>query len=305
MWPADSGKCHYSHHVWFGHSLWAVREIPTQAFLLVCAAVSLSSGAFDEPFPMGHTMGSLGTIMWEDGAGSRDPTVPASFIGDTSVFGFSLSGIDYYDRMDNFEDNPIRRGAAGFWVNLPVAAVKLTYLRFNALDMYYEQSGVLSAGTSIGSIARVGGRIELGFAGLKGTEESELSARPGLSAWIPLRYASLSLNYTGPGLGRKVPAGFVTPPSLEVGLHTNRNRFGAHGTKVLLVWEDELNVGFQTGLECRLHKVFAVSGGVGINPLLLGFGATISLSWSTLHIGLVYHPMLGWSEGIATEYIGR
>ncbi len=297
--------CHNSPYGRLGHSRFAIWRVWTQAILLVCGVVSPASGAFDEPFPMGHTMGSLGTIVWEDAAGSRDPTVPASFIGDTSVFGFSLSGIDYYDRMDNFENYSIRRGAVGFWLNLPVAAVKLTYLRLNALDMYYEQSGVLSAGTSIGSIARVGGRIELGRAGLKGTEESEPTARPGLSAWIPLRYASLSLDYTGPGLIRKLPAGLVTPPSLEVGLHTNRHRFGAHGTKVSLRWDDELNVGFRTGLECRLHKVFAVSGGVGINPLLLGFGATISLSWSTLHIGLVYHPMLGWSEGIATEYIGR
>ncbi len=274
--------------------------------LLLCAtAVGPAGGAFDEPFPTGHGLGSLGTIIQEDGAGSRDPGVPAPFVGDSSTFGFSVSGVDYYDEMDNFEGHTIRRGAVSAWLNLSALIVKVSYLRLNALDIYYEQTGIISAGTPLGSMARVGGRIELGRAGLNGTDENRVLMRPGLSGWVPLRYASVSLNYTGPGIGRDLPKGMTPSPSLAVGLHTNRHRFGAHGPNIMFTWKDKLDVGFRTGLECRLHKVFAVTGGIGINPLLLGFGATVSLSWSTLHIGLVYHPTLGWSQGIATEYIGR
>ncbi|MBD3394592.1 MAG: hypothetical protein GF418_03110 [Chitinivibrionales bacterium] len=251
-------------------------------------------------------MTSFGTIIWDNGMSGRQPWIPAAFLKDSAGFGLAAAGVDYYDDMDNLEEHDIRQAVGGTWVSVRQFMLKAAYTHFNALDIYREQKGFLSIGTTIIPFISVSAELSGCRVGLvDDSREREHIALAGATAWVPWSFASLSLSCKNVILRNARRPGFAPPLALAAGVHTAPHRFGAQGVRIEIEPGTHTRIRFHAGEEYWIHGILGLGIGLATNPLMVGFGVTVSFARYGLHASLVHHPVLGWSKGMGAEFVGR
>ncbi|MBD3317171.1 MAG: hypothetical protein GF344_15400 [Chitinivibrionales bacterium] len=280
---------------------------PLFVLIFVILFADRSHSVLNDPFPMGYAMENFGTIATGGGVKGRQPWVPACLPVDSGLYGFAACGVDYFDDMDNYQKREIRQGAAGGWFSLfHHVTAKASYTHFSALNIYFEQKGYLSVGTSVIPFAKASVELSGYRAGLLGIrDEREALVTVGASVWIPWSLASLFISCEDVVIEDAARPGFVPPTKLTLGMHTAAHRFGAQGVCLSIEPGEPTFFGFYIGQEIRLHRTIALSAGLSADPLMFSAGLTFVVPSFSAQTALVHHPVLGWSRGLGLEYVGR
>jgi hypothetical protein len=262
--------------------------------------------ALHDPFPIGYSMENFGTILWENSISGRQPWFAAAFLRDTAHFGISAAGVYYYDPMDNMTDNSIRQAAIGAWFVYKKIGIKAAYQHFSALDIYREQKGFLSVGTSAIPYVSISAELEGFRAGLANdNDERENIACGGITLWAPWSFASASLSCSHILLKDAHRPGFAPPLAIVAGIHTAPHRFGAQGVKVEIEPGKHTRIRFYAGEEYWLYDMLGLSLALSTNPLMVSFGVTLDIKSYAAFASFVHHPVLGWSKGAGMEYVHK
>ncbi len=264
---------------------------------------SLIVATLQEPFPQGFSMGNLGTVVLENGAQGCQPWISAVFCDSSRRFGIALGTISYYDRMDNFKDESIFRTFGGIFWSIRRFRFKLAVSHFSALEIYYEQTGFLSAGVDLFTHLRVGmdfSGIRTGLSGFR--QKKHTVGECAFSAWIPFKTAALGLSLSHITLKPARVQGVNSPLIIRSGFHTTNNRLGAQGVIIEFTPSQSHPVRFILGEQYRLFKIFALEASVANNPFLIGVGVLIEFTSVSASVSMVNHPVLGWSRGFVALY---
>ena len=274
--------------------------------ILLFICIIPSQAAINDPFPMGYSMLNFGTIIQGNRISGRQPWIPACFAQDTSFFSLSSAYVNFYDAMDNLQEEDFRQAAVGFWLNLKRVGIKGSGTFFNALGIYEEQKGFLSIGTSITKFINISAELEAYRAGLKDNkEESETLVSTGFSLWVPWSFASASLSLRNITVENASQAGFRQPFSISLGMHSMPHRFGSQGVLIIIEPEDKTDIRLCIGQELFIHKTVGLNVAVSSKPLMASFGVTFNFPSFGVCPAFVYHPVLGWSQGVGMEYVKR
>jgi hypothetical protein len=272
-------------------------------FLWTCLLALSVRAAVDNPFPMGYSMGNFGTIMWPAGVSGRQPWTSAALLRVSPGFGLSAAGTYYFDRMDNFEDSSIRRASAGAWMSVRRTNVKVAYMQFNAIDVYREQTGFVSAATRAVPFVSLGAEITACRSGLvHDRNERENTVSAGATLLIPWSFASAAMSCSDIVLKDAHRRGFTSSPVLRAGIHTAPHRFGAQGVVVEVEPGEHTEIRFNAGGEYWIQEVLGIAAALSTNPLMVSFGVTVSLRRGAIYASLVHHPVLGWSKGTGADF---
>ncbi len=274
---------------------------------LVVVTMAVRTGAqVRAPFPQGASMSTLGTVVWSDDLTGRQPWTAAALLADTLRFGVALSGVDYYDDMDNLAERDIRHAMAGGWYHNRFFTVKGSYEHFSALDVYYEQIGRFSLGSSAlrwlaASVEVRGARV-----GVRGSgRDSETLLELGATVWVPRRYVAIAAAVEHLAVERAGAEGFETDPCVRVGVHTRRHRWGALGCTGEVVFAEEPYVRLALGEQLRIHPNVGIDAGVSTEPFMVAFGLTVVWRSCATQAAFVHHPDLGWSKGFVVDWAHR
>jgi hypothetical protein len=262
-----------------------------------------SPAALHDPFPQGSLMGNLGTIISQNGPGSRAPLTSAGFMNDSLFAGVSASVCTYYDDMNNFQDRQFTSATGGGWLSFRRVRLKAAFSHFDALGAYREQSGYLSCAVALYRDFRVsldltGTRFFL----VAPEENAVLLGQSGFSLFIPLKLVSFSTTVDHITLKSTRRNGGDPDIRIRLGIHTNQNTFGAQGVLITINPNYEHPVSVAIGQEFQLASFIALHGAVANNPLFFGLGVTVFIRTGSASAALVNHPVLGWSRGFSAEY---
>jgi hypothetical protein len=281
-------------------------------FLLVLFLIVPASGASREPFSMGHGMATNGAVCQEDGISAQEPFTGACFYRDTFSFGVTVAGVDYYDAMDNMTSNLIGQAAlGGFYTPSGMfkgLVLKAAYLHFDAMRVYYEQEGVLSAGWRQVPFVKPSLEFSAFRAGLtrSGGPPPQMRLEIGASVLVPFRAASVSLAVSHIPLKTALSEGYDNPLTLKIGLHSGKNSLGGQGILMEMEHDDVWLFRVSVGEEYWLSRNFAASLALTTNPVMVSFGVTYAWGPSTsVSAAFNDHPVLGWSKGMALSWAGK
>ena len=282
-----------------------VRRVYSIILMVLVVAIFVFP-ASREPFPIGYSMASFGTILQQKGISGREPFTPACFYADTFRYGVSVAGVDYFDAMDNMESSHLVQVGLGGFCSIKGFTAKLSYAHFDALRMYFEQEGRLSFGTT--RIPFVNPSVELsGYrAGLyHGGEPAQTRIDAGISALVPFRIAAVSLSCIHIPLKNAASEGYSAPLAIRAGVHTTANALGSQGILCEAqndgLWRFRVSLGEEYWLASRL----ALAAAFTTNPVMISFGITVVWRGAAVSAGFVEHPVLGWSKGLAVDWAGR
>jgi hypothetical protein len=271
-----------------------------------------ASGASREPFSVGYAMATNGAICQQDGISGRDPFTGACFYRDTFGFGVTAAGVDYYDLMDNMASSIIGQAAIGGFF-APRGAFKGfvfkgAFLYFDAMRVYCEQEGMLSAGCNLVPFVKPSLELSAFRAGLTGVDYPLPQTRleMGVSAMAPFKIAAISLCVSHIPLKTAHNAGYDDPLTVRIGLHSAKNFLGGQGILIEMERDESWLFKVSVGEEYWLSKNFAASLALTTNPVMVSFGVTFAWSGSSsLTAGFVDHPVLGWSKGLGISWAGK
>lgn len=276
----------------------------TLFWALVC--VSIVHGALNDPFPIGYSMLNFGTIVNGNRISGRQPWIPAGFVKDTNLFWLAAAYVNYYAAMDNLADRDFRQAGFGLGFNRKKVCVKGAVILFNALGIYYEQKGYISFGVS--AIPHLNASLE--FEGYRlglytASKEYETMVYGGVSVWSPWRYASVSLTCRNIAIKHAAAGGIGQPVSVSLGIHTMPHRFGAQGVVVTVLPEKKELYQLCIGQDITVYRNLSMQAAVSARPFMASFGISFNLPAYGVYSALVYHPVLGWSQGVGMEYVKR
>jgi hypothetical protein len=275
-------------------------------FLWVTVYISISTGALDDPFPMGHAMLNMGTIIKGNEISAREPWLSAGFVKDSMLFWMSAAFVNYYAAMDNLSEKDFRQAALGLGFNRKWLCVKGSAVLFNALGIYYEWKGFFSFGISAIPHCNISLDMEGYRVGLYTAEQDHQSmVCGGISLWSQWKYAAASLGFKNIPLMDATIAGVRNPFTISFGMHTMPHRFGSQGVMLTMIPSTRTLYRFSIGEEMMLFRTVSISVAVAAEPLMISLGICFSLPRYTAYSGLVYHPLLGWSQGLGMEVVRR
>jgi hypothetical protein len=274
-------------------------------FLLFQLIFSLIiNAAQNEPFPAGYSMLNFGTIIQENSISGRQSWIPASFAEDTILFSLSSAYTNFYSAMDNLRDKDFHQVVLGFWININKIDVKGSGTLFNALGIYRENKGFLSAGTSIIPFLKFSLEFELYTIGLtRNNNESVNLSAGGLSLWIPLKFIPVSISLKNIYFTDESQPGLKQPFSISLGLHTISHRFGSQGVLITCKPKADGKINLYIGEELFIHPKVSINFAVSTKPLMISFGIYFTLNGNGFYSSFVHHPVLGWSQGLGMEYV--
>jgi hypothetical protein len=271
--------------------------------MLLVAATDTIAGLRD-PFPSGFSMGTLGTVIDDRGAGGREPWTSASFCADSAGFGFALCGTSYYGSINgSVGQDGISQTMGGGWYARKHLVCKAAIASLSAFSAYFEQAGFVSIGSDYLPVVRVS--IEAtGYrlgARVQGTPVRTV-AETGISAWVPWSWAAVSFRIEHLVLETAASDGADPLLSLRCGIHTAQNRFGGQGALVTVTPGESRPVCFTIGEEYRITPRIAFHVALSNNPVLVSFGMAYAFGRAGVEVSLVNHSVLGWSQGFGAEY---
>ena len=266
-------------------------------------ALNSAQASSNEPFPLGYSMGNNGTIWKPNSLSGRQPWAPACFLRDSLRYGLSVCGIDYYDLMDNLDQNYIGQVAFGGWYGAGRFMVKGSYAYFNALNLYNEQQGFYSIGLRI--FNRFQASIDMtGFrAGL--TTESGIPVTVlygGVSCMADGKNGAFSLSCNHLPVKQTSRQGVMEPITISAGLYARFDRYGAQGLAAQISHDKDWSVRYSMGEEYCWNNFFSLCAAVAMNPFAFYFGCTVSYGKSASSLSFANHPQLGWSKGLTLDY---
>ncbi|NLW31631.1 MAG: hypothetical protein GXY77_09265 [Fibrobacter sp.] len=277
-------------------------EITISVFIVLTLAIQ-SLAALGDPFPVGYSMGNLGTILWKRGAPGQQPWIPSAYIDKNSKWGLSAGVVSFYGKTGNYRDRSIYRVIGGVWYCTPLMNFKLSFTQLDVFGIYYEQSVFVSASGSVFSLFDVSIEASAYRTGLKdNSEQVRTIGEIGSSFWFPLNLVSLSVSVDHYVIKKSGITGADPPLTIRAGIHTKLNRFGAQGVLIEIVPEFEKSIRLIIGEEYRIVRWLGIHGAVGNNPLMIGIGLVFDWKRSGVNAGLVNHPVLGWSRGFSLYY---
>ncbi len=259
-----------------------------------------------EPFPLGYSMANAGTILQQQGISGREGFTPACFYADSFRYAVSLAGVDYFDPMDNMESSHEVQAAVGGLYSLRAFTFKAYIAHFDALSIYYEQEGQVSAGTTF--FRFVNPSVELcGYrAGLyQGDDPAQTRADCGVSAMVPFRFAAVSLSCAHIPLKNAAIQGYYAPLTLRAGVHTTANALGSQGILCEAASDGPWRFRVSVGEEYWVLGKIALSAAFATNPVVVSFGVTVAWRGAAVSAGFTDHPVLGWSKGLAVDWAGK
>lgn len=265
--------------------------------------ISMPLAQLQPPFPAGYAMGNLGTIIAEDAPGGRSAQVPATFLGDSLRWGCTAAAVSYYDAMDNLSDKQLTTISAGAFFAAKKYRVKIAITSFDALGVYCEQRGRISAAYSLVKGVRAGIDLTGIRAGLRPElEHAQTLGEIGFSLWVPLRTVALTSSVNHITVKQALVAGLASPVSVGVGIHTLPNVFGAQGVLFTVTPDYNHPLRVAIGEEIRLAAPLGIHGAVANNPFFIAIGAVLYLPNSAISSAFVNHPQLGWSKGFEGQH---
>jgi hypothetical protein len=273
--------------------------------ILILLSFQASFAAMHEPFPIGYSMANNGTIMHTSGISGQQPWIPACFLIDSSGYGLSVCGIDYYDQTDD-PGGRIGQVALGGWYAHGRFVVKTSCAYYNAMDLYSEQQGYCSIG--VWPVRCINASIDItGFrAGI--LHENQPNAAL-LDAGIALfghgKNTAVSFSCIHLPLYHGMARGIELPMTLTGGIYAAFINYGAQGIVCEMMHETDWLVRFSIGEEYCWNDYFSICGAITTNPFMLSFGCSITWGRSGATVALVNHPILGWSKGLTLNYASR
>lgn len=271
--------------------------------MTVVLTTSVFAGPRD-PFLSGFSMGTQGTVINTNGATGREPWTSASLCGDSSGFGFSLSGTSYYGSLGGMAGpDGMTQAFGGGWYARKHLVGKAAIADLSALNVYYEQTGFVSLGTDYLSFMRLSMEATGYRTGVRVPGSvAHTIAEAGFSAWVPWSWAAFSFRLEHIVIEHSSVDGGEPLPSLRFGIHTLHNRFGGQGAVITVTPDEPMPVCFTVGEEYRLTPGIAFNAAFSNNPVFISFGIAFQFGASDFGVALVNHERLGWSQGFAAGY---
>lgn len=278
-------------------------QIKRSFLILSWWLIAVPQAQLQPPFPAGYAMGNLGTIIGEDAPGGKSAQAPAAFLGDSLRWGCTTTAVSYYDAMDNLSDKQLATVNAGAFFASQKYRVKVAITNFDALGVYSEQRGCISAAYSLMKGVRAGIDLTGIRAGLRlKSEQAQTVGELGFALWIPLRTVALASSVNHITVKHATVAGIASPVSVCVGIHTLPNVFGAQGVLFTVTPDYNHPLRVAIGEEIRLAAPLGLHGAVANNPFFIALGVVVYLQNSTISSAFVNHPQLGWSKGFEGMY---
>lgn len=271
--------------------------------VVMCNCKDPVRAVLHEPFPSGSAAAHLGTIVAPGSHASRSPEMSAVFLDESYSAGIAVSARSLYDDMDNFSGKSLAEVAMGGFVTGKIWSVKAGVTSFDALDIYREQKGILSCAVILPkgiTFALDGSGTRLSI-DLPETNPYTF-AEAAFSLLIPLGKVRCSAQVQHLPVKTTGEGGGGPSPCLRLGLHTIQHAFGTQGLAVVITPDHDRPVNCAIGQELRLHRNFALAGGIQNNPFILGIGIVVSFEPGDASVALVNHPRLGWSRSVAADY---
>lgn len=274
-----------------------------RVYTMVCLMCAMVVADLQMPFPVGFSMGNMGTILLADGATGRQPWISAAYCDNTRTFGLACGAVSFYDRMDNFTDESIVTGFGGVYYAPGKIKLKFAVSHFAAMNIYYEQSGYFSFAADLLSRFRMGVNLSGVRIGLKGNnKETRTIGECGVSGLIRGKQASFSVDLKHIPVKSSKADGTDPPFCIITGFHSVKNLFGSQGVIIEVTPSIEHPIRFCIGEQYRFFKIFAVEASIANNPLFVAFGVAIEITKISTTLSLVNHSVLGWSKGFAVMY---
>ena len=249
-------------------------------------------------------MGTQGAVINGNGATGREPWTSASVCGDSSGYGFSISGVSYYGSLNGISGpDGTTQAFGGGWYAGKHFIGKVSIADLNALNVYYEQTGFISLGTDGVPFMRLSIEATGYNTGVRipGTVAHTI-AEAGVSAWVPWSWAAFSFRLEHFVIEHGDVEGAEAPVALRFGIHTLHNRFGGQGAMVTITPGEPSPVCFTVGEEYRFAPGVAFNAAFSNNPVFISFGVAFQFGRSDFSVALVNHERLGWSQGFAAGY---
>jgi len=278
----------------------------TLAAILVAVGGTISPlmALFNEPFSAGSVVGHLGTIMYENGTGSRCNGLSSVYLSNKRAAGVGVSGVSYYDGMDNFADRKIAQLSFGGWMSGERFACGMSVAHFDAMGAYYEQYGYLSLAVVLVKGIKAGCAVRGTRMNIYDSRYSPLSTGTAQAhLLLPFKPVFITLGVDNVVLTSSHITGADPAVRYECGIHTSQHAFGAQGVRIVVVPAQEVPVMFSLGQEIRLHKRVALHAAISSNPFLFAMGIEVGIAASGVNVAMVSHPVLGWSKGFSMEYL--
>ena len=283
----------------YGNSL--IFHVFISAFCIIISALSFTEAGVRDPFPVGFSMASQGSLIETQGVSGREPWGAAAFYRDTLPWGVAFSAVSYHGAAGA---GGVSQYAGGGFVTFGGIVCKASIKQLDAMGVYYEQTAFFSTGSSYRflsfSVEAQSHRI-----GLKGNS-SDIRTMSALGAALHAQSRRVSAGAAAEGLtvfssgSRDVDQ----PLSFSGRICTVRNRYGSQGAMVKITPDNDKPVRFILAQEYRISPNFAICASLGSNPTMIGFGLIIDRHKQPLSgsAAVVNHPLLGWSRGFSADY---
>jgi hypothetical protein len=276
-----------------------LRNFPARFCCILAACILPLFATVLTPFPAGFSMNTLGAIIDTRGATGRQPWCAAAFCRDSTRLGAAFCATSYYGSIN---DPAMYHACIGILYAGHGLTGKTAFSSFNALDVYFEETGFCSIGTDRLLFLRLSTELTGTRMRCVGFSQEYTVAHAGVSAWIPWSWAGISLSCANLVLNSSAIEGGDPTLVIRTGIHTMRTRFGNQGALVTITPHDKQPVCFAFGEEYFITPVIGFHVAASGNPLLLSFGMTITIGRSAMGVALANHPKLGWSQGVACDY---
>ncbi len=274
----------------------------TLALINCMICISFCNASVEYPFPHGQAMATLATIIDPYGISGRQPWVSAGYYAGPRQLSFAVSGIQYYDMMDNMNGFYTTNASLGMLASSHgFYTTKIHYSYFNAFSIYYEHRGHLSC--ALRKWERIIPSVDISATecGLQidpCTYSRSIETGFSLHArwkWCHLRATLQKLRLYS--TGEYVPA-----PRFDAGIHTISHSYGMQGVRINTTCASRPQTRVYIGESFAIGNAVDICLSIASAPLLFSCGITIKLARHTTSLSVCRHPVLGWSEGLMYEW---
>ncbi len=279
----------------------AIDKVLNLAVVVIAVTCCALSAQVSDPFEAGYSMGNFGAIVQTDGPGGRQPWVPAAYHRDTLLWGVSFAALSFYGRIDNLNGPRPHRTKFGGWISVDRLTVKTAMSFFTVHKLYSEHNATVSVGYELG---RFNGSAEFENHryGIKKPRDVRSVSVAGVSMGVVTTHVFVTFSVS-PLLLHSNDDFYQNDVTFRSAIHTVPNQFGSQGVVLEITPQKQRPVRLIVGEEYRFTPGFGVNLAVAGNPTLVSFGVVFEPGAVNVSAGMVNHTSLGWSKGVALDYV--
>ncbi len=266
--------------------------------LLILFLYCIASAGLKDPFPLGSSMCTQGTLVHSEGMDGRQPWIPSAFYNDSTFYGIAACGASYYGGIN--EGALLQYGIGGF-LRRGHSVLKLALLQMDVMGIYFEQSVLGSAGFFWNSVAF---SVEARSMRLGLGETADIRAFTALGASVTgyFSFVEISLLIDGLTVESSGERSCESPPQVKTFFQTRHGKYGAQGLQVDILPNQNKPLRFALAQEYRMNKSITLSAALSSNPTMISFGVKLELRHIGASVAAVNHPLLGWSRGFSADF---